>query len=153
MFSSLFELFVKASNNQDKKKQNENSEKKTNKTTLQNLDNMLMLLNEIKDESCNNSIENIVPANSKILIYKNHLDDLSIDYDFNNIKSYNSDVGSNSLVEDASSKKIQNQVESLQCLFTWKLKSQRDQDLVTHIKKKYGDYNLDISVPEFTFVR
>lgn len=153
MFSSLFELFVKVSNKQDKKKQNEDSEKKTNKTSMQNLDNMLMLLNEIKDESSNNSIENVAPANSKMLVDKNHLEDLSNDYNFNVTKSYNNDIESDSIVEDSSSKKIRSQVESLQCLFTWKLKSEREQDLVTHIKNKYGDYNLDISVPEFTFVR
>lgn len=153
MFSSLFELFVKVSHNQDKKKQNEDSEKKTNKTSMQNFDNMLLLLNEIKDEPSNNSIENIVPANSKILVDKNHLEDLSNHYDFNVTKSNNSDTESDSLVKDSSYKKIQSQIESLQCLFTWKLKSKKDQDLVTHIKNKYGDYNLDISVPEFTFVR
>lgn len=153
MFSSLFELFVKISNNQDEKKQNDDFGKKANKITLKNLDNMLMLLNEIKDDSSNNSIENIVPANPKISsVNKNHLEDLTIDYDFNDTKSYMS-IQSNSLVEDFFPKKILNQIESLQCLFTWKLKSQKEQDLVTHIQKKYGDTNLDISVPEFTFVR
>lgn len=161
MFSSLFELFVKISNNQDKKKQNEESVKKHDKTTLKkhdkttvkNHDNMRILLNEIKDKSCNNSIEKIVPANSKNRVNKNHLEDVSIDYDFNDTKSYNCDIGSNSLVGDSPPKNIQRQIESLQSLFTWKLKSHRELDIVTHIKNKYGDYNLDISIPEFTFVR
>jgi len=46
-----------------------------------------------------------------------------------------------------------NQIKSLHCLFTWNLKSQKKQDIITHIKNKYGNYNLDISVSEFTFVR
>lgn len=48
---------------------------------------------------------------------------------------------------------LRNQIESLQCLFTWGVKSQGNQDMITCIKNKYGDVNLDISLPVFTFVR
>lgn len=46
-----------------------------------------------------------------------------------------------------------NRIKSLQCLFTWEVKSQNNQDMITYIKNKYGDVNLDISLPEFTFTR
>uniref|UniRef100_A0A2S2QZ41 ribonuclease H n=1 Tax=Sipha flava TaxID=143950 RepID=A0A2S2QZ41_9HEMI len=46
-----------------------------------------------------------------------------------------------------------NQIKSLQCLFTWEVKSQRNQDMIIYIKNKYGNVNLDISLPEFTFTR
>lgn len=155
MFSSLFESFEKVSNNQNKKKHNGD---KTKKTIQQNVDNMLMILNEIKDESYNNSVENIVTANSKVpLTNEYHLEDLSnghdLDYSFEDNRYYNSSIRASLSTEDPSKNDIFYQIKSLQCLFTWKLKSPREQDFVTHIKKKYGSNNLDISIPEFTFVR
>lgn len=48
---------------------------------------------------------------------------------------------------------LSTQIQSLHCLFTWKSVSQNKRDIITYIKNKYGDKNLDISIPEFTFAR
>lgn len=51
-------------------------------------------------------------------------------------------------------KYISNDINSMQCLFTWNLQtSHSKKDMISHIKKKYGNYNLDISLPVFTFER
>lgn len=47
--------------------------------------------------------------------------------------------------------KIVDHVQSLRCLFTWDIERPSNKDLITSIKRKYGDYNLDISLPVFTF--
>lgn len=49
-------------------------------------------------------------------------------------------------------KQVVNRMRSLSCLFTWNLEKP-NKDLVAHILRKYGNYNLDISVPVFTFDR
>jgi hypothetical protein len=58
-----------------------------------------------------------------------------------NVKKYN-------LLE----KTILNKINSMDCLFTWDLPMSK-KDLISHINKKYGDFNLDISTPVFTFER
>lgn len=52
------------------------------------------------------------------------------------------------------SRKTIKKMKSLCCLFTWDLDNYRSQkDVVAYIKNKYGDYNLEISVPVFEFER
>lgn len=51
-------------------------------------------------------------------------------------------------------KKYADRMNSLNCLFTWDLHSSTsNKDIIAHIKRKYGDYNLDITRPVFTFER
>lgn len=46
------------------------------------------------------------------------------------------------------------QINSLNCLFTWNLQtSTSKKDLISLLRKKYGNYNLDIGLPFFTFER
>lgn len=54
---------------------------------------------------------------------------------------------------DSANKKIINQINSLQCLFTWNIKPNNNKNIILKIQKKYGEYNLNISSPEFTFPR
>lgn len=68
------------------------------------------------------------------------------------IQQYNT-VGVDTLISNFQNINIKYQIQSLQCLFTWQVKSQGNQDMITCIKNKYGDANLDISLPEFTFVK
>lgn len=52
-------------------------------------------------------------------------------------------------------KSILNKINSMDCLFTWDLPMPK-KDLISHIKKKYGDSNLDIKAYptlDFTFER
>lgn len=47
-----------------------------------------------------------------------------------------------------------NRINSLHCLFTWNIYTfHSKKDMIIYIKKKYGDYNLDLSQHEFTFER
>lgn len=55
-------------------------------------------------------------------------------------------------VEDPD-KNIINQINSLQCLFTWNIKPIFKKNIISLIQSKYGDYNLNISSSEFTFER
>lgn len=56
-------------------------------------------------------------------------------------------------VEDPNKKIIIDQINNLQCPFTWNIKSICKIKTISLIQKKYGEYNLNISVPEFTFER
>ncbi|XP_060853539.1 uncharacterized protein LOC132931653 [Rhopalosiphum padi] len=138
MFSSMFKSLVNVSN-----KQNSIEHKR------QNID-VLKLLNEIEDD---NSTENIVV--SKVLPLEISTKDLSISSDLVNSKNDFKSIEQKKQVpvEQIKETQLLSQIKSLHCLFTWNLKPQKKQDIITHIKNKYGNYNLDISVTEFTFVR
>jgi len=148
MFSSMFKSLVNVSNKQNKN----NSESKQNSIehTRQNIDNVFKLLNEIEDD---NSTKNIVV--SKVVPLEINTKDLSVGSDLvNNINDSKSIENTKQVpVEQTTETQLLNQIESLHCLFTWNLKTKKKQDIITHIKNKYGNYNLDISVTEFTFVR
>lgn len=147
MFSSMLKLLVTASNKQNKN--NRESKQNTIENTRQNID-VLKLLNEIKDDD---STENIVVSNvvSSDISTKH----LSIDSDLVSSVNDTKIIGNKNKtpVEHTKDTQLLNQIKSLHCLFTWNLKSQKKKDIITHIKNKYGNYNLDISVSEFTFVR
>jgi len=147
MFSSMFKSLVTVSNKQNKN----NSESKPNSIehTRQNID-VLKLLNELKDDD---STENIVASNAVPLDISTN--GLSIHSDLVNSVNDTKSIGKKKQIPVEHTKETQllNQIKSLHCLFTWNLKPQKKQDFVTHIKNKYGNYNLDISVSEFTFVR
>lgn len=58
-------------------------------------------------------------------------------------------------VEDRTEKNdtnIAKEMNSLECIFTWKLKSYK-RNIISRILNEYGDYNLDISLPEFSLKR
>lgn len=95
--------------------------------------------NDLKKESNNNSSENISITNSKIsssslvgIENKTNMEQIPI--------------------ENSKNTKLLVKINAMQCLFTWKIES-KSQNIISYIKNKYGDYNLDISLPEFTFAR
>lgn len=49
-------------------------------------------------------------------------------------------------------KRVADKMRSLSCLFTWDL-GKPDKDIIARVSRKYGNYNLDVSVPAFTFDR
>lgn len=144
----MFKSLVNVSNKQNKN----NSESKQNSIehTRHNIDNVLKLLNEIEDDDSTKNIDvsNVVPLeiNTK---------DLSVGSDLVNNKNDSKSIENTKQVpvEQTTETQLLNQIECLHCLFTWNLKTKKKQDIITHIKNKYGNYNLDISVTEFTFVR
>lgn len=144
MFTSMLKSLVNISNKQNKN----NSESKQNSIDhkRQDIVNVLRLLNEIKDDD---STENIV--DSKVVPLDIRANELSISSknDTKSIEKKHQILP----VEPTKESQLLNQIKSLQCLFTWNLKTQKGQDNIAHIRNKYGDYNLDISISEFTFVR
>lgn len=117
---------------------------------------MNKMSNQFK-EKFNNSIQNLSTADSIVDSIINTFEKLSVDpgvnCNFDEIKIENSNIGENKSFDNSQKKKLLDQIESLHCLFTWKLKSQDEQDIIKLIKNKYNDSNLDISLPEFTFAR
>lgn len=149
MFSTMLKSLVAVSHKQN----NNNSESKQNSIehTRTQSDYVFKLLNEIKDD---NSPENIVVPNVVPLDITTN--GLLIDSDLVNSVNHNKNIGEkNQIPIEPHTKEPQllDQIKSLHCLFTWNLKRQKKQDIITHIENKYGSYNLDISVSEFTFVR
>ncbi|XP_029344439.1 uncharacterized protein LOC100168220 isoform X2 [Acyrthosiphon pisum] len=57
------------------------------------------------------------------------------------------------LVKDPNTKRLVNQINNIQCLFTWNIKPNNKKNLILWIWNKYGDYNLNISSSEFTLER
>jgi len=76
-------------------------------------------------------------------------------FDFTKCVTYS--IGENLLVsdlaKDCDTKKIINQINNLQCLFTWKINPYSKKNIILWIWNKYGEYNLNISSPEFTLER
>lgn len=144
----MFKSLVNVSNKQNKN--NSDSKQNSIEHTRQNIDNVLKSLNEIEND---NSTKNIVV--SKVVPLEINTKDLSVGSDLVNNKNDSKSIENTKQVpvEQIMETQLLNQIESLQCLFTWNLKTKKKQDIITHIKNKYGNYNLDISVTEFTFVR
>lgn len=69
------------------------------------------------------------------------------------VSSIEENVKDSAEVEDPEMKKMMNKVNNLQCLFTWNLKPNKKHNFILYIQNKYGEYNLDITSPEFTFER
>lgn len=131
----------------------------TEVVTRQDVENMLSELNEIGslnprlDRS--SSKESISETFELLSVTDNMLEDNIIDNSLDETKSeINSDEENlQELVEDGiQNKDILHQLNCLQCLFTWNLKSNK-KNTISHILYKYGDYNLNISSPEFSLER
>ncbi|CAI6352357.1 unnamed protein product [Macrosiphum euphorbiae] len=129
--------------------------------TRKDVEDMLTELDEIKDNDDNCSgTKDVTDAIESLSISDYHPeylnDSASVD-NFDDTKSEVSSIGENQLavttVEDPDIKKTLNQINSLQCLFTWKIKSKRKKDLILYIRNKYGEYNLNITSTEFTLER
>lgn len=175
MFASMFKSLF---NKSDKKtiKENKNSEaeiieiKKYREDVNKLLDNVNELDDELKEDSVysgspSTSTNNLVEDIEFLSISNNRLeylnDDVSIDNfddNFVYIDDTQNEVGSieenkQELVKDSNTKNIINKINSLQCLFTWNIKSMRKKNVISLIQSRYGKYNLDISSPEFTFER
>jgi len=155
MFSSMYESLV----NKQKNIKKDYHLEQTLITTQRNIYNVHSLINATKEGSNNHLIGSTVTSKSTdSLTITTNLEELSIGCDFDSgydgIKTKNNSIlRENITVEDPLQTKLFNQIDSLHCLFTWDLKKQTYQDIITHIKNKYGEDNLDISIPEFSFVR
>lgn len=162
MFATLFKSFFKK-NNKNVQKLDSNADMVV--ISRQDVEEMLSRLNENEhylDNGDDQSVssDNIVETLDSLSIADAHLDyvnDNGSTIQNDETKSEISSIENNSQepvkVEDPSVQKTVNQINSLQCPFTWNIKSNKQKDLISLIQNKYGEYNLDISSPEFTFER
>lgn len=161
MFASMFNSLFNKSENKTVIQKNELQ----SEITKQNVEDILTELDELHesaniDSSHLMSKDNVIEAMDLLSINDinpEYLNDDCFLNNFDDTKSEVSSIGENKQesaeVEDPDMKKIVNKINSLQCLFTWKFKPKKKHNFISWIQNKYGEYNLDISSPEFTFER
>jgi len=164
MFASMFKSLLNKSII-DAKKETIGLEAETVKITRKDVEDMLIELDEVKDNSdnddnCSVTKDNVTDAIELLSITDHHpeyLNDSDLVENFDDTKSEVSSIGENQLdvatVVNPDIKKTLNQINSLQCLFTWNIKSKNKKDLILYIRNKYGDYNLNITSSAFTLER
>ncbi|KAL4131160.1 hypothetical protein QTP88_008504 [Uroleucon formosanum] len=164
MFASMFKSLLNKSVIDAKK---ETIAVKDDIITKKNVEEMLTSLKEIDvivkenlDTSVSRSVslDNIIDGIELMPFDDTHPEDLNASVDnFDDTKSEVSSIGENQLavttVEDSNLKKTLNQINSLQCLFTWNIKSKNKKNVILCIRNKYGEYNLNITSSEFTLER
>jgi len=162
MFKSLFQKSFR----KDKKELN-TKESDLVDITKKNVENMLISLNEINVDVKENldtsvsrsvSLDNIIDGiESMPFDNPEYLNDSASVDNFDDTKSEVSSIGENQLatttVEDSNIKKTLNQINSLECLFTWNIKPNNKKNVILWIWNNYGKYNLYISSSEFTLER
>jgi len=161
MFASMFKSLLNQSVI-DAKKETIAVGDETVIITRKDVEDMLTELDEIKDndDNCSVTKDNVTEAIELLSIADYHPeylnDSVSVD-NFDDTKSEVSSIGENqsavTTVEDPTIKKTLNQINSLQCLFTWNIKSKNKKNFILNIRKKYGEYNLNITSSEFTLER
>lgn len=164
MFKSLFNKYDKKTIKEKKYSEAEIIEIKRYREDVNKLlDNVIELGDELKEDSAysgspSTSTNNLIDDFEVLSISNNRSeylnDEDSVD-NFDDTQSEVSSIGENKqeFVEDSNKKNIIKQINSLQCLFTWNIKPMHKKNVISLIQNRYGEYNLDISSPEFTFER
>lgn len=154
-YTSILKLLTNACNKQNiKMKEKRDEEQMATEKTTQNVDSVRRLLNEISEEPINNLAENVAITKPN----ESYSSQNDFDSFINNINHKNNNGEKiNRYLENMKIKELSNQIESVQCLFTWDLKSLSKQNIITRIENKYGVDNLDLirhlPTSGFTFVR
>lgn len=158
MFASMFKSLFNKSDKQDKMKNVELKPEIVQKTR-QGIENMLTELIDFKENSDYNT-DNVIEAIEYLSIADTYSENLDNSSTVDNIDDSISEVSSIEEIKknsdengDPNKKKIINQINSLQCLFTWNIKPYNKKNLISLIQNKYGEYNLNISSAEFTLER
>lgn len=164
MFASMFKSFLNKSII-DANKETIGLEAETDKITRKDVEDMLTELDEVKDNSdnddnCSVTKDNVIDAIELLSITDNHpeyLNDIDFVENVDDTESEVSSIGENQLdvatVVNPDIKRMLNQINSLQCLFTWNIKSTNKKNVILYIRNKYGDYNLNITSSAFTLER
>lgn len=161
MFKSLFDKSEK-----NPKIDKTESESEMVEITTQDVENLLIELNEIKNNSNNDtdnhcSLSKDVTEAIDLLSIADTNSELSYDDLVDNIDDTESEVssiGENNqesakVAEDAAAIKTVNQINNLLCPFTWNIKPNKNKNIILLLQNKFGEYNLNISSSEFTFER
>lgn len=163
MFASMFKTFFNKVDKKTIKEQYGLEGPKTAQIAKDDVEKMLSQLDEINENSngcgeLSTPKDDIIESIESMSIIdaepKNLVDSGSVDH-FDDTKSEVSSIGEkvDLLVEDSVEKKTFNRINSLQCPFTWNIKPVHNKNVILSIQNKYGEYNMDISSPEFTFER
>lgn len=159
MFAAMYKSLFNESQMEKNKLESEIIEK-----SRQNVENLLTDLYEVNDTS-NDGSSSSTSKDTSIEAIESSFADIHLEYlsdsdsvdNFDDSKSDVSSIGENKLVaaqiENPDGKKLINQINSLQCPFTWNLKPKHKKNMISRIENKYGEYNLDISSNEFTLQR
>jgi len=161
-YTSLFKSLVSSFSKLKTSAEEQNTYQTASKTNRQTIENARMLLNGVVEESNNDSM--VVISSKESLLNSPSLEGLSISYNSQNSfdDTNNKTIGvekniQKPLVDNHKKDELFNQIKSLHCLFTWNLKPQTKQNIISLIKNKYGSNDLDLlkylPTPEFTFVR
>ncbi|XP_025421511.1 uncharacterized protein LOC112691465 isoform X2 [Sipha flava] len=156
MFASLIKTLFKGTS--DNISGSSNHDEPQNNTKVINLkqdvENMLSEVNEIDCLNRSSSKESIADS-FELISFANKM---SEDLNDNSLDESKSEINfDEETIQDPVEDKIQKndivkKINSLQCIFTWKLKS-NERNIISQILNEYGDYNLDISSPEFSLKR
>lgn len=132
--------------------------------TRQNVENLLTDLYDVND-TLNDDDSNSTSNDTSLEAIELSLANIHLEYlnDNDSVDNFDDSENDTSLVsnnkpetaqiENSDNKRLINQINSLQCPFTWNLKRNHSKFMISRIKNKYGEYNLDISSQEFTFER
>lgn len=168
MFASMFKSLFKKSVKNPKKNENKPSSylvEEFVQITTQDVENMFTELDEIKGNSNNESncstTNDVIESIDLLSLTDTHLEcsnDIDFIDHFDDTKSKVSSTGENKeeaakVAEDPSAIITDFQISDLQCPFMWNIKPNKNRNIILSIQNKNGEYNLNISLPEFTFER
>lgn len=121
---------------------------------------------EIEDNSNNVKINSVMKYDVTIAIKSLSIVDTLPEYFSDNDSSASSgiiyetknkvsSIGENQIVTATikNPKTIMNQIKNLECLFTWDIKPNNENNLILLVQNKYGEYSLNIRSSEFTLER
>lgn len=163
MFASMFKTVLNKFGKKKLKSMDSDPEKVD--IARRNVDRLLTEMNEMEEDSSSNlampddNVADTIELLSVVDVPEGYLNDSDSVSNFDDDKSEVSSVGENrqdqvtAEVKDPNMVRLINQINSLQCLFTWKLKSKHRKNVVLSIQNNYGEYNLDITKAKFTFER
>lgn len=170
MFASMFKTFFNKIDQSTIVEQYGLEPRNADRIGRDDVEKMLSQLDEIKENSSNcrgplstTSKDDIIESFESMSIVEADIENLVDDggclvNHFDDTKSEVSSIGEKVddllLVEDSEEKITINKINNLKCLFTWNIKSPvRKKNIILSIQNNYGEYNMDISSPEFTFER
>lgn len=159
MFSAMYDSLALKQKSEDKF--NIKVSLKTVDITRQNIEIFLLQFDKVNEnmaiDTNNKSASMLKYSFQLLLVLDKHLDwlfDLNTEDNFNSISVHQYSNETIKQVQTTTNNNILDKINTLHCLFTWNLQtSPPKKDLISHIKRKYGNYNLDISLPVFTFER
>lgn len=159
MFGSMINSLFKKSTHKTSAEKPVKPQQSVEVVTRQHVENMLSELDEMGGMARAASKESITETFELLSVADSPLEDSianSLDPGLDETKSVvNSDEENpHEPVEDGIKNKDNtlDRINSLQCLFTWNLKSIK-RNITEQILNTYGEYNLDISSPEFSLKR